>query len=171
MISADPAEVCPLYRRTQTAVFPLQESKRLCVCRSVVPVLKVIIALPSMGPILMASGPAPSRASSCSSQPQSLSPRPQSLPHHLQGARYFPRRQNEGRDDPIPLRNHDCNHVIWDIHALCRDKVTGLSFGAPRLMSYVPMQHAAPMHLGPSRSPEGARGWAAGKCSGPLLFC
>ena len=48
---------------------------------------------------------------------------------HNEGAHLLPDDQNEGRDDSIPLRNHEWNHVTWEIAPLDRDKVTGLSFG------------------------------------------
>ena len=48
---------------------------------------------------------------------------------HNEGAHILPDDQNEGRDDSIPLRNHEWNHVVWEIPSLDRDKVTGLSFG------------------------------------------
>lgn len=48
---------------------------------------------------------------------------------HNEGAHILPDDQNEGRDDSIPLRNHEWNHVTWEIPTLDRDKVTGLSFG------------------------------------------
>jgi Glycosyl hydrolase family 9/Cellulase N-terminal ig-like domain len=48
---------------------------------------------------------------------------------HNEGAHVLPDDQNEGRDDSIPLRNHEWNHVTWEIAPLDRDKITGLSFG------------------------------------------
>jgi hypothetical protein len=48
---------------------------------------------------------------------------------HNEGAHLLPDDQNEGRDDSIPIRNHQWNHVVWEIPSLDRDKVTGLSFG------------------------------------------
>ncbi|MGC2638979.1 MAG: glycoside hydrolase family 9 protein [Acidobacteriaceae bacterium] len=48
---------------------------------------------------------------------------------HNEGAHVLPDDQNEGRDDSIPLRNRQWNHVVWEIPSLDRDKVTGLSFG------------------------------------------
>ena len=48
---------------------------------------------------------------------------------HNEGAHLLPDDQNEGRDDSIPLKNHEWNHVVWEIAPLDRDKVTGLSFG------------------------------------------
>ncbi len=48
---------------------------------------------------------------------------------HNEGAHILPDDQNEGRDDSIPLTNHQWNHVVWEIAPLDRDKITGLSFG------------------------------------------
>lgn len=48
---------------------------------------------------------------------------------HNEGAHILPDDQNEGRDDSIPLRNREWNHIVWEIPSLDRDKVTGLSFG------------------------------------------
>ncbi len=48
---------------------------------------------------------------------------------HNEGAHLLPDDQNEGRDDSIPIRNHQWNHLVWEIPSLDRDKVTGLSFG------------------------------------------
>jgi hypothetical protein len=48
---------------------------------------------------------------------------------HNEGAHVLPDDQNEGRDDSIPLRNHEWNHITWEIAPLDRDKITGLSFG------------------------------------------
>lgn len=48
---------------------------------------------------------------------------------HNEGAHVLPDDQNQGRDDSIPLRNREWNHVVWEIPSLDRDKVTGLSFG------------------------------------------
>ena len=48
---------------------------------------------------------------------------------HNEGAHLLPDDQNEGRDDSIPIVNHQWNHVVWEIPSLERDKVTGLSFG------------------------------------------
>ncbi len=46
-----------------------------------------------------------------------------------EGAHVLPDDQNEGRNDSIPLRNHEWNQVTWEIAPLDRDKITGLSFG------------------------------------------
>jgi hypothetical protein len=48
---------------------------------------------------------------------------------HNEGAHLLPDDQNEGRDDSIPLRNRQWNHLVWEIPSLDRNKVTGLSFG------------------------------------------
>ena len=55
---------------------------------------------------------------------------------HNEGAHLLPDDQNEGRDDSIPIVNHQWNHVVWEIPSLDRDKVTGLSFGysLPRML-------------------------------------
>ncbi|MGB6973565.1 MAG: glycoside hydrolase family 9 protein [Terracidiphilus sp.] len=55
---------------------------------------------------------------------------------HNEGAHLLPDDQNEGRDDSIPIVNHQWNHVIWEIPSLDRDRVTGLSFGysLPRMI-------------------------------------
>jgi hypothetical protein len=48
---------------------------------------------------------------------------------HNEGAHTLPDDQNEGRDESIPLKDHQWNHVVWEIAPLDRDKITGLSFG------------------------------------------
>lgn len=48
---------------------------------------------------------------------------------HNEGTHILPDDQNEGRDDSIPVRNREWNHVVWEIPSLDRNKVTGLSFG------------------------------------------
>ncbi|HEX4066383.1 MAG TPA: glycoside hydrolase family 9 protein [Acidobacteriaceae bacterium] len=55
---------------------------------------------------------------------------------HNEGAHLLPDDQNEGRDDSIPIRNQQWNHVVWEIPSLDRDKVTGVSFGysLPRML-------------------------------------
>ncbi|HEU5351585.1 MAG TPA: glycoside hydrolase family 9 protein [Terracidiphilus sp.] len=55
---------------------------------------------------------------------------------HNEGEHLLPDDQNEGRDDSIPIVNHQWNHVVWEIPSLDRDKVTGLSFGysLPRMI-------------------------------------
>ncbi len=44
---------------------------------------------------------------------------------HNEGAHLLPDDQNEGRDDSIPIRNREWNHIVWEIPSLDRDKVTG----------------------------------------------
>lgn len=55
---------------------------------------------------------------------------------HNEGAHLLPDDQNEGRDDSIPIRNREWNHIVWEIPSLDRDKVTGVSFGysLPRML-------------------------------------
>lgn len=48
---------------------------------------------------------------------------------HNNGVHKLPDDQNEGRDDSIPLKDHQWNHIVWEIDSLDRDKITGLSFG------------------------------------------
>ncbi|MGC2233438.1 MAG: hypothetical protein WBA09_18215, partial [Candidatus Acidiferrum sp.] len=51
-----------------------------------------------------------------------------SLVLHNEGAHRLPDHYNEGRDESIPLKNHEWNHVVWEIAPLDRDKVTQLDF-------------------------------------------
>src|SRR5208283_928962 len=51
-----------------------------------------------------------------------------SLVLHNQGAHVLPDRYNEGRHESIILKNHEWNHVVWEITPLARDKVTELEF-------------------------------------------
>ena len=51
-----------------------------------------------------------------------------SLVLHNDGAHRLPDRYNEGRHESIPLKNHEWNHVVWEIAPLDRDKVTQLDF-------------------------------------------
>jgi Glycosyl hydrolase family 9/Cellulase N-terminal ig-like domain len=51
-----------------------------------------------------------------------------SLVLHNAGAHRLPDRYNEGRDESIILRDHEWNHVVWEIAPLDRDKVTQLDF-------------------------------------------
>jgi hypothetical protein len=51
-----------------------------------------------------------------------------SLVLHNQGAHILPDHYNEGRHESIILKNHEWNHVVWEIAPLSRDKVTGLEF-------------------------------------------
>ena len=52
-----------------------------------------------------------------------------SLILHTEGAHPLPDNTNEGRNESIPLKNHQWNHVVWEIAPLDRDKVTALDFG------------------------------------------
>ena len=52
-----------------------------------------------------------------------------SLTLHNEGKYILPDNTNEGRNDSIPLKNRQWNHVVWEIAPLDRDKVTGLDFG------------------------------------------
>lgn len=51
-----------------------------------------------------------------------------SLVLHNAGAHVLPDRYNEGRHESIILKNHEWNHVVWEIAPLDRDKVTELEF-------------------------------------------
>jgi hypothetical protein len=51
-----------------------------------------------------------------------------SLILHNEGAHRLPDRYNEGRHESIILKNHEWNHVVWEIAPLDRDKVTQLDF-------------------------------------------
>lgn len=51
-----------------------------------------------------------------------------SLVLHNEGAHVLPDRYNEGRHESIILKNHEWNHVVWEIAPLNRDKVTELEF-------------------------------------------
>jgi hypothetical protein len=51
-----------------------------------------------------------------------------SLILHNEGAHRLPDRYNEGRHESIILKNHQWNHVVWEIAPLDRDKVTQLDF-------------------------------------------
>ena len=51
-----------------------------------------------------------------------------SLMLHNDGAHKLPDRYNEGRNESIPLVNHEWNHVIWEIAPLDRDRITALDF-------------------------------------------
>src|SRR4029077_12422588 len=51
-----------------------------------------------------------------------------SLVLHNEGAHVLPDRYNEGRHESIILKNHEWNHVLWEIAPLDRDKVTELEF-------------------------------------------
>ena len=47
---------------------------------------------------------------------------------HNDGVHKLPDRYNEGRNESIPLLNHQWNHVVWEIAPLDREKVTALDF-------------------------------------------
>jgi hypothetical protein len=51
-----------------------------------------------------------------------------SLVLHNEGAHRLPDRYNEGRHESIILKDHEWNHVVWEIAPLDRDKVTQLDF-------------------------------------------
>jgi hypothetical protein len=51
-----------------------------------------------------------------------------SLILHNEGEHHLPDRYNEGRHESIILKNHEWNHVVWEIAPLDRDKVTQLDF-------------------------------------------
>ena len=51
-----------------------------------------------------------------------------SLVLHNAGAHVLPDRYNEGRDESLILKNHEWNHVVWEIAPLSRDKVTEIEF-------------------------------------------
>lgn len=51
-----------------------------------------------------------------------------SLVLHNDGAHKLPDSYNEGRHESITLKNHEWNHVVWEIAPLDRDHVTGLEF-------------------------------------------
>ena len=51
-----------------------------------------------------------------------------SLVLHNEGVHVLPDRYNEGRHESIILKNHEWNHVVWEITPLARDKVTELEF-------------------------------------------
>jgi hypothetical protein len=51
-----------------------------------------------------------------------------SLILHNEGAHHLPDRYNEGRHESIILKNHEWNHVVWEIAPLDREKVTQLDF-------------------------------------------
>jgi hypothetical protein len=55
---------------------------------------------------------------------------------HNQGAHILPDNTNEGRNESIPLRNRQWNHVVWEIAPLDRDRVTGVDFayGLPKMI-------------------------------------
>jgi hypothetical protein len=58
-----------------------------------------------------------------------------SLVLHNEGAHVLPDSANEGRNDSIPLKNRQWNHVVWEITPLDRDKITALdiAYGMPKM--------------------------------------
>jgi hypothetical protein len=58
-----------------------------------------------------------------------------SLILHNEGSHMLPDNTNEGRNESIPLKNRQWNHVVWEITPLSRDKVTALDFayGMPKM--------------------------------------
>jgi hypothetical protein len=58
-----------------------------------------------------------------------------SLILHNEGSHRLPDNTNEGRNESIPLKNREWNHVVWEIAPLSRDKVTALDFayGLPKM--------------------------------------
>jgi Glycosyl hydrolase family 9/Cellulase N-terminal ig-like domain len=58
-----------------------------------------------------------------------------SLTLHNEGAHLLPDRYNEGRHESIPLRNHEWNHVVWEIAPLDRHKITALdvAYSLPKM--------------------------------------
>ncbi len=51
-----------------------------------------------------------------------------SLVLHNDGSHKLPDSYNEGRHESIILKNHEWNHVVWEIAPLDRDRVTALDF-------------------------------------------
>jgi len=51
-----------------------------------------------------------------------------SLVLHNDGAHKLPDHYNEGRDESLNLKNHEWNHLVWEIAPLDRDKVTQIDF-------------------------------------------
>lgn len=51
-----------------------------------------------------------------------------SLVLHNEGAHKLPDSANEGRDESLILKNHQWNHIVWEIAPLDRDKITALDF-------------------------------------------
>jgi len=47
---------------------------------------------------------------------------------HNEGTHLLPDNTNEGRNESIPLRNHQWNHIVWEITPLARDRVTAVDF-------------------------------------------
>jgi hypothetical protein len=51
-----------------------------------------------------------------------------SLVLHNEGVHILPDSTNEGRDESIPLKNRQWNHVVWEIAPLARERVTAVDF-------------------------------------------
>ncbi len=47
---------------------------------------------------------------------------------HNDGKHKLPDSYNEGRHESIPLKNHEWNHIVWEIAPLDRDRVTAVDF-------------------------------------------
>jgi Glycosyl hydrolase family 9/Cellulase N-terminal ig-like domain len=58
-----------------------------------------------------------------------------SLILHNEGSHILPDNANEGRNESIPLKNREWNHVVWEIAPLSRDKITAIDFayGLPKM--------------------------------------
>ncbi len=58
-----------------------------------------------------------------------------SLVLHNEGAHILPDNTNEGRDESIPLKDRQWNHVVWEITPLSRDRVTALdvAYSLPKM--------------------------------------
>ncbi|MES2223261.1 MAG: glycoside hydrolase family 9 protein [Acidobacteriota bacterium] len=58
-----------------------------------------------------------------------------SLVLHNEGKHILPDSTNEGRDESIPLKNRQWNHVVWEITPLSRGRVTGLdvAYSLPKM--------------------------------------
>ncbi|MHB1957642.1 MAG: glycoside hydrolase family 9 protein [Acidobacteriaceae bacterium] len=58
-----------------------------------------------------------------------------SLVLHNEGAHILPDKTNEGRDESIPLKDRQWNHVVWEIAPLSRDRVTALdvAYSLPKM--------------------------------------
>ena len=92
-----------------------------------------------------------------------------SLVLHNEGAHILPDSTNEGRDESIPLKNRQWNHVVWEITPLSRDRVTALdvAYSLPKMFPdpgdktvlYIDQLELQTVH------PDHVEGWdvAAGK--------
>ncbi len=47
---------------------------------------------------------------------------------HNDGKHKLPDSYNEGRHESIPVKNHEWNHIVWEIAPLSRDRVTAVDF-------------------------------------------